>query len=119
MKLLLSILVIAATLACGDAVAQQTTEVYIPIGDSPGVSKDKSWIGEIDSVDYGEMRLDVNTSRGMRQIKVDGKTRFYLDRTRYRKKSETGTMQDCRVGRRIEAYVGEDGKAYWIKVEAG
>lgn len=118
MKLSVPVITIAAALFCADATAQQATEVYIPIGDSPGVSKDKSWIGEITTVDYGDMRVEVNTSRGMRQIKVDGKTRFYLDRTRYRKKSETGTMQDCRVGRRIEAYVGDDGKAYWIKVEA-
>lgn len=111
-------LTVAAALTCANAMAQQATEVYIPIGDSPGVSKDRSWIGEINTVDYGEMRVEVNTSRGMRQIKVDGKTRFYLDRTRYRKKSETGTMQDCRVGRRIEAYVGGDGKAYWIKIES-
>lgn len=118
MKLFVLGLTIAAALACANVTAQQATEVYIPIGDSPGVSKDRSWIGEIRNVDYDVMRLEVDTSRGMRQISVDARTRFYLDRTRYRKQNATGTMRDCRIGRRIEAYVGEGGKAYWIKIEA-
>lgn len=117
MKIFTLCLTVVAVLASPDVLAQQTTEVYIPIGESPGVSRDKSWIGDIRDVDYSAMQMQVDTPQGMRSIKVDGKTRFYLDRASYGKKNSTGDMRDCRVGSRIEAYVDSNGKAYWIKIK--
>ncbi|MDX1517386.1 MAG: hypothetical protein R3288_11130 [Woeseiaceae bacterium] len=118
MKIRIAGLFVIALVTAGPGHAQQTTEVYIPIGESPGISADESWIGEIEAVDYSEMKLEVDTSRGMRTVKVDDRTRFYLDRSDYRKQNVYGDMRDCRVGRRVEVYVDEEGTARWIKIRS-
>lgn len=96
---------------------QQATEVYIPIGKSPGISVSRSYIGEIRQVDYAARSIEMLGKDGAKSINVNDKTTYYLDRSHYRKKSTTGEMSDCKVGRRIEANVSDDGTVVWIKIE--
>ena len=116
MKIIAMLVFLAALLAVDEAAAQQSTEIYIPIGETPGLGAD-SYIGAILSVDYDTKRLEIDTPDGRRNVTVDENTDYYLDRTAYGKQNTTGSIQDCRVGRRIEAYVDEDGTAHWVKVQ--
>lgn len=100
------------------ALAQQATEVYIPIGESPGVSERDSFIGSISSVDHERYRMMISVAGETKMVTMTPATRYYLDKTRARKQNKTTRFEDCEVGQRIEAYVDDDGNAVWVKIEA-
>ena len=52
-----------------------------------------------------------------RPIAVTETARIYLD-TGPGKANLVGTEEDCEAGHVIEAYLHEDGTAYWIKVKS-
>ena len=99
--------------------AQQTTERYIPIGASPGVSGEYSYIGEIVAVDMSRRMLTVEDEAGRHTIRVTEETRIWLDRSRRRQAALEGGYEDCEVGRRVEVMHTRDDPmvAEWIKVE--
>lgn len=106
-------------LACWTiAPAQQATEIYIPIGESPGISGDESIIGSISSIDYQRYQMTVSTVDGRQTLTMTKSTRYYIDRNAEKKRNMTGDVEDCEVGSRIEAYVNEEGVVVWVKVTA-
>lgn len=107
-----------ALLASPMATAQQATEVYIPIGESPGVSGKESVIGSISAIEYEQHRMTVSSGDTASSVTITPKTRFYLDKSGDKSSSVTGDFNDCRVGRRIEAYLDDNGDAIWIKIAA-
>lgn len=116
---------IAVTLALAlcagarDAHAQQTTERFIPVGQSPGISGTRSYFGEIVSVNLQRRTFTVRDAQGLRTIQVAAGTRIWLDRSAQQLTSATGSMIDLEVGRRVEVlYVDDQRKdiADWIKV---
>ena len=100
------------------ATAQRATEVYIPIGESPGVTGDESVIGTITDIDYEyeQHSMTVAGDGESRTVTVTPQTRYYIDKSAEKESSVTGSFEDCREGRRIEAYVDENGDAIWIKI---
>lgn len=102
------------------AQAQQATEQYIPIGQSPGVSGKLSFIGPIVAVDHAARTISVDDRGEMRVIKVTENTRIWLDRSKVRRENKSAEYDDCEVGRRIELrYLGDDKtSADWIKIES-
>lgn len=98
---------------------QQATEVYIPIGVSPGVSGSETRTGVIRQVDYDTHSMEIQIGAELRRVKVDEKTRYYLDRSKQRRKNSTGTLMDCEKGRTIEVKAAGDEAAEWIKVDTG
>jgi hypothetical protein len=103
----------------GTAGAQRTTEQYIPIGQSPGISGVRSYIGAITAVDPQGRTITVQDSTGAHTIRVVERTRIWLDRSAERLSNDAGDMSDLRVGRRVEVkYVDDEARdtADWIKV---
>ncbi len=101
------------------AQAQQTTEQYIPVGKSPGISGQYSYIGQIQEVDQGNRTITVAGPEGPMSIKVAEDTRIWLDRSHLRQPNEVGDMADLRPGRKIEIkYRDYETReiADWIKV---
>lgn len=117
-KLTITASLLASVLAFAPLAAnsQESTEVYIPIGASPGVSVDHSLRGEISSLDYASRTIVVRDRRGEKTVHVGDATLYYLDRSGNREKNATGTMEDCKVGRVIEVYVADNGDVKWIKI---
>lgn len=110
-------IVLTAGLLCmNPASAQQATEVYIPIGESPGVSATKSVNGKITSVDYMTRSLKMSTSAGSRTVRMDDDSLYYLDRSKRREKNTMGSLEDCKVGRAVEVKLNADGQVEWIKI---
>jgi len=119
---------IAVTLALAlcatvrDAHAQQTTERFIPVGQSPGISGTRSYQGEIVSVNLQGKTFtvrDVQGPRTIRTIRVAPGTRIWLDRSAQQRTSADGSMTDLEVGRRVEVLYMDDRRrdtADWIKV---
>ena len=102
----------------GTAAAQRSTEQYIPIGQSPGISGVRSYIGAITAVDPERRTFTVQDTTGPRTIKVVEGTRIWRDRSAERLSSEAGDLTDLRVGRRVEVKYRDDARdtADWIKV---
>lgn len=117
-----SALVILCVLAFGaaDVRAQKATEIFIPIGQSPGLSRRSTIVGTVNTVDLENRVLGVVGASGSYSIKLSERTQIWLDRSKIRLTNLTGTPEDCREGVRIEVWC-KDGDtnrpAEWIKVE--
>jgi hypothetical protein len=104
----------------GAAVAQEATEQFIPIGESPGVSREESYLGECVAYDAEDRVLQMHGNRGIRRILITEKTRIWLDRSPIEETNVVGDPGDLLPGRRMEVrYADPDDKevADWVKVE--
>lgn len=113
------ILVGCAMVGMSSVYGQQTTERYIPIGQSPGISGKYSYIGEIVSVDAAAHTIVVSSDRGRKTIIVTPETKIWLDRSTLKQTNTIGSYDDCEAGRRVEVMHirDDDGVAAWIKIE--
>jgi hypothetical protein len=100
--------------------AQQTTEKFIPIGMSPGVSGISSYLGSITSVDPAAKSFSMQTDGDSKIISVAPTTRIWLDRSASRKSNLDGEFGALEAGSRVEIMMdpGDPTKAAWIKIEA-
>lgn len=101
--------------------AQQATEIFIPIGESPGVSGKTSVLGTIESVDLDRRTMVVRAPAGDHRIALTDETEIWLDRSVQGQTNERGSMTDCKTGRVCEVkLVYEAGartsRADWIKI---
>jgi len=121
-KFYLTILIVmAGILDPSSAFGQKATEIFIPIGESPGLSGKYSIMGTIDSVDYPSHTMTVTDSTGSYTVKVMEDTRIWLDKSALKLTNVNGTIEDCQVGRYVEVkYENSEKKekmqAEWIKV---
>jgi hypothetical protein len=102
--------------------AQEATEVFIPIGQSPGVSGITSVIGTVESCDWAT-GIVISTDKGRQTATLTDETKIYLDRSAAKKSGAEGSRSDCRKGRRVEVKYVYKGKARtatadWIKIQA-
>jgi hypothetical protein len=107
----------------GGAVAaygQEATEIYIPIGQSPGLSGKSSLMGTLESVDTRKRMVTVSGPSGARAIAFTERTPIWLDRSLQKQTNRSGTMADLQQGRTVEIKLrkGEAKPvAEWIKVQ--
>lgn len=113
----IKLLTLAAILtAVSPSLAQQATERYIPIGESPGVSGTQSVIGTISAVDYDTRSMTIDGPDGTVSVTMDDQTRYYVDSSRAKRSNRSTGLSSCQSGMRVEVYVGDDGKAVWVKI---
>lgn len=120
--LVMSGIVVAIALldAISHAHGQKETERYIPIGQSPGVSQNLSWIGEIAEVDPQARTITITEQAGRRTVRITPQTRIWLDRSKLKQTSLTGSFADLRRGRRVEVKYADPARrdvAEWVKAE--
>ncbi len=99
--------------------AQQATERFIPVGQSPGVSGIYSYIGEVEAVDAENRTITVRGPQGSRTISVPEGCPVWLDRSEAKLINLTGGFGDISVGRRIEVMYTDYGTkdaAAWVKL---
>lgn len=105
-----------------EASGQQATEMFIPIGQSPGLSNKGSVIGTVESVDPGKRMVTVSSSSGAQTVGITDRTMIWLDRSEQKQPNQNGAINDLQKGRKIEIKVrkGEPkAVAEWIKVQVG
>ena len=109
-----------ALLAGTAARAQQSTEQFIPIGFSPGVSNVSSFIGPVTAVDGTSRTFSLQVDGEPRTLRVSAETRIWLDRSKARKTSIDAGFGDIQPGSLIEVrYDEEDPEmAVWVKIQA-
>jgi len=122
MKSTLACSAVAVLLAAGAAPAhaQEATERFIPIGQSPGLSGKLTHIGAIRAFDTAARTLTVDAAGGPMKVRITDGTAIWIDRSRQKETSAIGTSSDLQTGRRVEVKwkATEQGAADWIKIEA-
>jgi Domain of unknown function (DUF5666) len=115
------VLALAATWSASAAVVagQEATEIFIPIGKSPGVSNQESIMGPVDSVDEKGRTLRVAAPAGAVTVAITDKTRIWRDKSALKQRNEVGAFADLQKGRTVEVKLQPaegQRKAEWIKV---
>jgi len=103
-----------------EASGQQATEMFIPIGQSPGLSGKGSLIGTLESVDPGKRMVTISSSLGAQTVGITDRTLIWLDRSQQRQPNQNGAINDLQKGRKVEVKLrkGEPkAVAEWIKVQ--
>src|SRR5262245_18312479 len=98
---------------------QKTTEQFIPLGKSPGISGKLTWIGTVEKVDEQDKSLTVKTDSNSKTFKVSDQTRIELDRSKASLSNIKGGFTDLKNGRKVEVKYLKDREteAEWIKIE--
>ena len=100
--------------------AEKATELYIPIGQSPGLSDSSNLIGRIHAVDYKNRSLTVDGASGRLTVHATEYTLIYLDKSKLRQPNQYGTFSDVKPSITVEVRF-ESGKrhrpAEWIKLQ--
>lgn len=102
--------------------AQEATEIFIPIGESPGVSNINSIIGKITAVDVQNRTVTLSDQAGTVTVSIPQNARIWLDRSKGTGKNEPGSPADLKAGRTLEvkykeATRGTSVTAEWVKIE--
>ncbi len=100
---------------------QKATEVFIPVGQSTGLSGKLTLIGKITSVDAQNRTITVTDESGTHTVRLSERTKIYVDLSKQRSPNRNGTLADLRTGLLTEVkFEGNDrskGVAEWIKVQ--
>lgn len=111
--------ILAALHPAATALAQKTTERYIPIGQSPGVSHTLTEVAKIEAADGGRRSLTITTPSGRLAVEVPPNAPIWIDRSKLRQTSLVGGFGDLVPGRTVEVrFANPDRKrtAVWVKV---
>jgi hypothetical protein len=106
--------------AVAPAHAQRSTEQFIPIGMSPGVSNKATSIGLVDTLIMQQRMVAVRDQAVRRTVKITDKTWIWLDRSKLKLPNLRGRLADVQRGRRVEVkYADPETRlvAEWVKVE--
>ena len=115
-KLLRASLATLGILIAGLAASHPATELYIPIGESPGVSGADAEQGRIVEMSTQPHGFVLRTDDGEHSIRMDEGTKIYVQYPGKAERNRIGNYDDCRPGRRVEAWV-DDGVTRWIKID--
>jgi len=113
-------IVVALLWGTSFAHGQKSTERYIPIGQSPGLSGKYTSLGLLTDVNAQTRSITIADSTGPKTIRITDTTRIWLDRSKIKKSNLMGRFTDLVKGRRVEAkyqYPDRKDVAEWVKVE--
>lgn len=115
-SLIMCIVLIALLMSSPYVSAQQATEQFIPMGQSPGLT---SVIGKIGLVDRVAQVITVETATNGQPVEVTEQTRIWLDRSAFGESNVAGSFDDLMAGQPIEVKYQDDERresAEWIKM---
>ena len=101
---------------------QEATEMFIPVGQSPGLSGKVTVIGAVEAVDAASRTITIAGASGAARAEITDRTDIWLDRSKRSLPNRKGTLADLERGRVVEVkYVDTQlrgqGPARWIKVQ--
>lgn len=100
--------------------AQYATEIFIPLGQSPGISGKHTTLGEIESVNIQTKTLSMSDAESSYDIKISDSTQLWLDQSKLNLINKKASIEDVRKGMRAEVkYIknNKGGTVEWIKVQ--
>ncbi|MDH3763374.1 MAG: hypothetical protein OEU50_20560 [Gammaproteobacteria bacterium] len=114
------LLTVSLCLSYATGQAQQTTEKFIPIGMSPGVSGKSTYQGNITEVNVAAKSFSMQIDGDNKVISLAPTTRIWLDRSKSKKPNLDGEPGALESGSKVEVMMDpkDPSKAAWIKIEA-
>jgi hypothetical protein len=108
--------------SASSAHGQKATEMFIPVGQSPGASGKHTVIGKIETFNLQSRTVTIAGSSGAHTATITSRTKIWLDRSTRRLTNQKGTFSDLQVGRTVEIKYEDPkqmgrGAAEWIKVQ--
>ncbi len=103
-----------------DAQAQRASEIFIPIGQSPGLSGKYTEIGKIDAANAQDQTITMTNSSGSSTVEITESTNIWLDRSKLQLTNQKGAFANLQTGQTIEVkYKDNDpgSPVEWIKVQ--
>ncbi len=101
--------------------SQTMTEVFIPIGQSPGVSGKYSIMGKIESVNLKDSTVTLMQDAGNKiSFKITKGCHIYLDKSKLKLRNKKGYCADIKPGMKAEAKYKDNkpgNKVEWVKVQ--
>ncbi len=100
--------------------AQKATEIFIPVGQSPGVSGSYSMIAKIDRVKSEDQTINISNSSGSYTVKIMEQTQIWLDRSKLKMTNKVGSFSDLKSNLTIEVrYKDKErkGEVAWVKIQ--
>ncbi len=100
--------------------AQKETEVFIPLGKSPGVSGKYSVMGKVGTVNTVDSTITIAQDATNKTIKITAGTEIYLDKSKLKLTNKKGSFADIKEGLMVEAKYKNnkpDGLIEWLKVQ--
>ena len=100
--------------------AQKATEIFIPVGQSPGVSGIYSMVAKIVDVKSEDRTINMSNSSGNYTVKIMKQTQIWLDRSKLNMKNKVGSFSDLKSNLTIEVrYKDKErkGKVDWVKIQ--
>ena len=101
---------------------QKATEIFIPVGKSPGLSGKYTSIGKITAIDTLNRTITVADSSESYNVKITERTQIWLDKSKLRLTNQKGAFTDLRKDLLVEVKYENNlrkdkGSAEWIKVQ--
>jgi hypothetical protein len=123
-KLFNKVALAVALAACASAaLGQKSTEIYIPIGQSPGLSGKHTMMGRIQALNAADRSMTVMDAAGaVTTVRPGPQTKVWLDRSKLKLPNKNGSYTDYRKDMIVEVkYRNNDrqaGVVEWVKVQA-
>ncbi len=124
LKVLMMVIGIAVLLwgSAPSAHGQRATEMYVPVGQSPGVSGKYTVVGKIETINAQKRTVTIAGSSGTHTATITGRTQIWLDKNKLKLTNQKGTFSDLQVGRTVEIKYEDPkqmgrGASEWIKVQ--
>lgn len=101
---------------------QKAAERFIPIGQSPGLSGTVTVIGNVETIDGQGRVITIAGPTETWTAEITDRTKIWLDRSKLRLPTKTGTFNDLEQGRTVEVKYHDEaergrGRAEWIKIQ--
>jgi len=106
--------------AFGCLYAQKETEVFIPLGKSPGVSNKYSVIGKVETVNINDSVIIITQDANIKTCKINSRTEVYLDKSNLKLTNTKGSFADIKKGQLVEAKYKDNKPSdviEWFKVK--
>lgn len=100
--------------------AQRATEVYIPLGKSPGLSGKYCTMGKVETVNAATAVMTIKQGTEMKTCKITAGTEIYLDNSKRKLPNKKGSVADIKQGLMVEVKYKDnkpDGLIEWVKVQ--
>ena len=103
-----------------NAHAQKASEIYIPVGQSPGLSGTYTTLGKIDLIDMQNKMISMSDAAGNYGLKITDGTQIWLDQSLLSQKNQMGSIHDIKIGMQAEVKYMDNkkgGDVEWIKIQ--
>ncbi len=107
--------------SAASAFAQKATEMFIPIGQSAGLSGKHTLLARVQSVNEAQRSLTVLHDGTAYTAKLGAMTPVWLDRSSLKQANSVGSLSDVKPGMTVELKYQKNnrgaGDAEWVKVQ--